>query len=101
MFVALSVSQLSAVSGGDMSPAPPNAVNPMPGRCGPGASWTWMNRKDGSPIVTPQCLAHDNAVDGALMKGQSTVQANWNARGLFWPAAKSWASAWIKDRVGL
>ena len=101
MFVEISASQLAAVVGGDMAPAPPNPVNPMPGRCGPGVSMTWMNRRDGSPIVTPQCLAHDNAVDGALMKGQSTLQANWNARKEFWPAAKSWASAWIKDRLHL
>ncbi len=82
-----------------MAPGPPNPVNPMPGRCGPGTSWAWMNKRDGSPIVTPQCLAHDNAVDGALMAGKSSLAAQWGARGQFLPAAASWAKAWIKDRL--
>lgn len=57
-----------------------------------------MNRRDGSPIVTPQCIAHDAAVDNALLAGKSHVQAQWGALGKLGPAAASWAKAWFADR---
>jgi hypothetical protein len=99
MLVELAAADLAHVRGGDV-PLPPNPVNPQPGRCGPGDRWSWMNLRDGSPIVTPACIAHDAKVDGALMAGKSSLQAQWGARDQLWPAISSWWSRWRADHFG-
>jgi hypothetical protein len=97
--VALDDISLQRVCGGD-TPLPPNPVNPQPGRCGPADRWSWMNKRDGSPIVTDQCIAHDRVYDNSLIAGHSKLRAFWDASNLFVPAAASWAKRWVADRFG-
>ena len=56
------------------------------GRCGPGGAMQGLLGN----IYTPECKAHDGAVRSALKQGASYLGAQWQARGLFPAAVRSW-----------
>lgn len=60
------------------------------GRCGPGADWKWLG-----DVHTPECMAHDLAVRGALEKGESRLSAQLQAL----PKLPGAVMSWVRARV--